>query len=442
MKGTLALPAAVAVLLGLTGPAAAAGPAEAANRASPPPESWVHGWARHLESPDAAMRVRAANALAKFGPRGAPAAPALLRMVGRPPKRVPGRNDSPSVAAARALWAIRPQAVTDVLVGDDRQASLNVIEALAGVRDPGAAKALQLAMIDHNDEVRLAATKAMGGLAAAKGVVLPPTALRRLAKATEDARPDVRAAAVDALDRLPASQGEKPLIEALRFGSYRDARMGAMRALSGRSDAASQKALRAALGDKDHHLAAAAKQAGDHGQSVGGLITAETLANTKGLRPLSTIAVHAPKRSPARHRSPFEGRGHGNGPAVNDATARLALAQLQEMGAPTDLVSGLQNGDLGAVDRAMGPGTLDRLLSDPATLEMAKQLYGGQAAPGGVGFAEALEFARKNKGLPPAPSRPKSTECPKAGGADWQHLLRAAQNLATMPQPGGKRKGK
>jgi HEAT repeat protein len=208
MKQTLARFGAAIVALALLDGAAAAEP-DGGGRTPHAPAARIADLIGQIEADNPAAQVWAADSLAKLGPEARSAVPALMRAARKPPKRIlgTGGGSSPSVAAARALWAVRPEAVMQVLQRDHRQSSLNVIAALGGTPGVRAVKALQLAMLDHCDEVRLAATRAMGHVGAVKRQVLPDAALRRLAKAAEDRDRRVREAAVEALARLSGGGG-------------------------------------------------------------------------------------------------------------------------------------------------------------------------------------------------------------------------------------------
>ena len=437
MQGALARCAAAALVWAPIALAADAGPdRETSTRGVSAGE--IQGLIAKLQAPDAAARVWAADALAKLGPGGRSAVPALLRAVRKPPTRIPGGGGahSASVAAARALWSIQPKAVVGVLEGDHRQSILNAVAALGGTRGPRVVKALQLAMLDHCDEVRLAATRALGRAGAAGGQVLPAGALRRLANATEDGNPRVRGAAVGALARLAGNRGVAPLTEVLRGGSYRDARLGAMRALASRPGPQRARVLRAAAADKDNRLAAAARALIKR-PPVGGVIDARTLSAAKHLRPLSTVQVHTPAR-PAASRPAAGARvgtADGDKARSRDAVFQEAMVQMAKMGIGPGTAGGRQSAGPARPADAAQPAGLEKLLFDPAVRTLAKQLMGRQpsappteAARGPRQRAKAAQPARQLKGAPAA-----------APSGDWEALLREAMGAgrpATCPQRG------
>ncbi len=330
MKQTLARSGAAIVALALLDGAAAAKP-DGSGRTPHPPGARIADLIGQIEVDNPAAQVWAADSLAKLGPEACSAVPALVRAVRKPPKRILGTGGgfSPSVAAARALWAVRPEAVMQVLQRDHRQSSLNVIAALGGTRGVRVVKALQLAMLDHCDEVRLAATRAMGHVGAVKGQVLPDAALRRLAKAAEDRDRRVRKVALDALAGLSGGRGLPPLRETVQSSSYRDARLHAIRVLARRPEACPEHLLRAAMADRDAQVAVAARALLTPGP-VGGVINAETLAAAKDLRPLSVIEVRLPHRPTGRVAAARPARARRSArPGTKASTARFAtLAQL------------------------------------------------------------------------------------------------------------------
>ena len=389
-SGALPAPAAwAAAVLALAAGLAPAGP-----KAAPS----VRDLVRQLDSPHAGARIAAAEALSELRPRARSAVPALLRAVRKPPRRAPGMGSgrSDALAAARALWTIQPQAALNVLQGDRRQANLNVIAAAGRLGGPAVVQGLNLAMLDHCDDVRLAAVSALGQLASTPGQSLPDAAVRRLVRATEDSSARVRRSAVRAIGRLGGARGESALAETLRGGSYRDARVEAMRVLAGRRGASARRALRSVGGDKDARIAVEAKALLDRG-AIGGVINAKTLAGAKNLRPLSTIqiGVPAPRATSPAGKRPFEPAG--GGPKISRATIRQAMAQVSAMPGP-----------VGEAAQSMRPEDVEKLLADPSVMELARKMAGGKGGSTGTSppgdWQKMLRAAMQGKApAPPAP---------------------------------------
>jgi len=384
-----------------------------------------------LRAADPATRVWAAGELARLGPAAAPAVSALRRLVAQPPKRLMGKGAgwSPAEAAARALWAIRPRELTRVLEGDHRQASLNALAALDGRTEPEAVRGIQLALIDHCDEVRIAAARAMRRALAA-GAVAPPAAVRRLGRATEDGNAQVRREAVAALGAVEGAGGQAALREASRCCSYRDTRIAAARQLA-------RRAVRSVARDGRTGAAGRSRRNGD--EPPMGLITNEALANATGLRPLSTVSVRRPSAEPLEVRGQVNGKGplHPQwgpaGPAARPAQKRAPrVAATAERPVPAgrtnaspDMLAALRAAEALLAPSARGVGQLERIPDDQLIRQLRRGACHGQdpRTPGRTGQAP-LDVLRQRVGQPTAAPLGKTAGAPLGSPADIKRLLR------------------
>ncbi len=337
-------------------------------------------------------RIAAAEALGRMGPEARSAVPGLLEALARPGPG--GRAGRLGTAAGRALWAIRPDALTRVLERSDAAASLHAVTAIGGRTGPRAVRALRLGMLDHNDAVRRAAVEAMGKTAAAGGT-LPALARRRLLKAVEDGDSAVRAAAVAALGKLGGPGGVEALAEVVRGGTHTDVRLAGLKVLASRRGGKARRLLSAAANDRDRNVAEAARkllQAKDAPEPTKAVIdNAAVKRLTSGGKPgggnLSIISVSRPAANFAAPKAGAPGTRGRKGDSLPDLDGLdfsklnlrgLDLSKLEALGEqdlkslPGLKASGLMDSKPDAEQRKLLESARD-LLQDPTVREMLQK---------------------------------------------------------------------
>jgi HEAT repeat protein len=210
---------------------------------------------KQLESESAERRRLAARVLGRLGKEAKDAAPAL---------RAALKDPDPSVAveSARALFAIsgETEAVVPVLRASLAAPGDVAVRAAAGLAEMGTAskpalEELLLAARSREARLRHQAARALGVCDGDVKQVRP--ALQRLRLDDADA---VRVAAALALARLEDSDPTADLVQVLRFGEDRQARLAAIAALSERPEKskAALPALKTALTESSPELRTAA----------------------------------------------------------------------------------------------------------------------------------------------------------------------------------------
>ena len=163
-------------------------------------------------------RGYAAYELYKIGPKAAPAVPFLRHLLSDDSPLISHNTFAntkwqgptcPGLLAAEALWAIRPEEITDVLKRDPAFARLNATRILAGMpHDRSAAAVLVLAARDASEEVRHAAVLGLGRSNS-------PDALEAVRDALADTSARIRARAVAALGKKKDAESLQAMLQVL-----------------------------------------------------------------------------------------------------------------------------------------------------------------------------------------------------------------------------------
>lgn len=181
-----------------------------------------------LEAGDS-IHQQIAAALGQIGPDAAPAIPALVRQLG-------STYFETEETSTRPLVGVGPTAVPELTRGlenfaEDKHHCIAILHVLGNLGEgarPAIATVVRIAREDGRRDVRLAATKALGGIAAPE-----PTVVRELIRLLEDERPAIRAQAALSLGtlRATASPARMALTKALD-DAYVDVRVAAAKALA------------------------------------------------------------------------------------------------------------------------------------------------------------------------------------------------------------------
>jgi len=182
-------------------------------------------------------------ALARRGDAGA---------VARLDELIHSRDDAIRNAAILSLGGTGGISSTERLIllaentSEPEGSRINTIRALASIREPRAASALQSLLQDVSKSVRVAAVRALGELGAVEGA---PDPVQSLCKALRDEAREVRVCAIDALGTLADRRCVEPLAQALA-DQHSEVRKRAALALAELGDTRGANVLAQTLADR------------------------------------------------------------------------------------------------------------------------------------------------------------------------------------------------
>jgi HEAT repeat protein len=155
-------------------------------------EAAVQGTTELLKDQDLGVRLAAATALERFGPRARSAAPTLTRML----------NHSQTIAALNLVPNERTE--PELVTGDPtvRITAFRALEAIGGEELQRALPEAVIALNDHSVQVRQAAADTIGRAGPKAPEAYRDELVRALGKALEDTEGDVRRSVSGALLRL------------------------------------------------------------------------------------------------------------------------------------------------------------------------------------------------------------------------------------------------